>query len=71
VFEGEKTVVYWAGLIILTWGSLNLFQSLWMLIVYENIADLWLRTMAPNILNGVVFIALGLYMMKSGVKRNS
>jgi uncharacterized membrane protein len=71
MFEGEKTVVFWIGLIILVWGSLSLFQSLWMLNLYGNIADLWLRTSVPSILNGVVFIVLGLYMMKSGVKEKS
>ena len=68
MFEGEKTVVYWAGLIVLTWGSLNLFQTLWYTFSCGYFG-LGVGNLVPNIVSGVVFIVLGLYMMKSGVKR--
>ena len=70
MFEGEKTVVFWIGLIILTWGSLNLFQTLWYTFSFGSFG-LGVGNLVPTIVNGVVFIVLGLYMMKSGVKRKS
>jgi uncharacterized membrane protein len=70
VFEGEKTTLFWIGLIILTYGSLNLFQTLWYTFFFESFG-LGVGNLVPTIVSGAVFIILGLYMMKSGVKRKS
>ena len=33
VFEGEKTIIFWIGLIILGLASVGLFGTLWMVAV--------------------------------------
>jgi len=71
MFEGEKTILFWIGLIILGLASVSLFGILWMLAVWNGYMDRFsmLKYQVPTIVGGVVFILIGLYMMKSGVKR--
>jgi len=71
VFEGEKTLVFWIGLIILGLASVGLFGILWMMAVWNGYLDSFtmLKQAVPVIVGGVVFILIGLYMMKSGVKK--
>jgi len=72
LFEGEKTSIFWAGLIILSLASLVLFSVWWSLLNYAPSADLnWaFRNDLPFIVGGIVFVLIGVYMMKSGVKRS-
>ena len=71
MFEGEKTIVFWIGLIILGLASVGLFGILWMLAVWDGYGDRFsmLKYQVPTIVGGVVFIIIGLYMMKAGVKK--
>ena len=71
MFEGEKTLVFWIGLIILGLASVGLFGILWMMAVWNGYLDRFtmLKQAVPVIVGGVVFILIGLYMMKSGVKK--
>ena len=71
MFDGEKIIVFWIGLIILGLASVGLFGILWMLAVWDGYGDRFsmLKYQVPTIVGGVVFILLGLYMMKSGVKK--
>ena len=71
MFDGEKTIVFWIGLIILGLASVGLFGILWMLAVWDGYGDRFamLKYQVPTIVGGVVFIIIGLYMMKSGVKK--
>lgn len=71
MFEGEKTYVFWIGLIILALASVGLFGILWMIAVWNVYMDrlTMLKQAVPVIVGGVVFILIGLFMMKSGVKR--
>lgn len=71
MFEGEKTFVFWIGLIILGLASVSLFGILWMLAVWDWYMDRldMLKYQVPALVGGVIFILIGLYMMKSGVKR--
>ena len=73
MFEGEKTIVFWIGLIILGLASVGLFGVLWMLAVWDGYGDRFsmLKYQVPTIVGGAVFIIIGLYMMKSGVKEKS
>ena len=70
MFEGEKTFVFWIGLIILALASVGLFGTLWMLAVWDGYVDRFemLKYQVPALVGGIVFILIGLYMMKSGVK---
>ncbi len=71
MFEGEKSFVFWIGLIILGLSSVGLFGIFWMVTVVMYPANRmeFLKGSVPLIVGGVVFILIGLYMMKSGVKR--
>jgi putative Mn2+ efflux pump MntP len=71
MFEGEKTMLFWIGLIILGLASVGLFGILWMIAVWNGYGDRFgmLKYQVPTIVGGVVFILIGLYMMKSNVKR--
>jgi len=71
VFEGEKTFVFWIGLIILGLASVVLFGILWMIAIWDGYINRFtmLEQAVPVIVGPVVFILIGLYMMKSGVKR--
>ena len=71
MFEGEKTIVFWIGLIISGLASVGLFGILWMLAVWDGYGDRFtmLKYQVPLIVGGVVFILIGLYMMSSGVKK--
>ena len=71
MFEGEKTLVFWIGLIILGLASVGLFGILWMMAVWNGYLDRFtmFKQAVPVIVGGVVFILIGLYMMKSSVKK--
>ncbi len=70
MFNGEKTLVFWAGLIILTLASLVLFSVIWSFRYYAstNLVMAFSNNL-PFIVGGIAFILIGLYMMKSGVKK--
>jgi putative Mn2+ efflux pump MntP len=70
MFKGKKSSVFWAGLLILGLASVILFSLLWFTMVLgppTNIDYYW-KILTPPILGSVVFILIGLYMMKSGTK---
>jgi putative Mn2+ efflux pump MntP len=72
MFESEKTCVFWLGLIILGLASIALFSISWYTILtaqpYVNIDYYW-KLLVPPVVGSVVFILIGLYMMKSGTKK--
>jgi len=72
MFEGQKTYVFWLGLIILGLASFALFSIAWYAIVtaqpYVNVDYYW-KLLVPPVVGSVVFILIGLYMMKSGTKK--
>jgi hypothetical protein len=71
LFEGEKQGLFWLGLIILAFASIILFATLWQFVYIDWYMDIsWMfRNSFPIIVGAVVFIFIGLYMMKSGVKK--
>ena len=69
MFKGEKTWVFWVGLVMLALAFLGLFQMLWCLSMYSYYSSDYWRSMVPIIVGAIVFILIGLYMMKSGVKK--
>ena len=70
MFEDEKTWVFWIGLILLALASVALFGIFWMVTVVMYPANRmeFLKGLVPLIVGGFVFVLIGLYMMKSGVK---
>ncbi len=69
MFKGEKTWVFWVGLVMMALAFLGLFQMLWSLLMYSYYSSDYWRSMVPIITGGIIFILIGLYMMKSGVKK--
>ena len=70
MFEGEKTFVFWIGLIILGLTSVGLFGMLWTIAIWDGYINRFtmFKQAVPVIVGLVVFILIGLYMMKSGVR---
>jgi hypothetical protein len=71
VFEGEKTDVFWTGLLVLAIGAVGLFGVFWMIAVWNYVNRFALLTQVgvPFIVAGIIFILIGFYMMRSGVRK--
>jgi putative Mn2+ efflux pump MntP len=74
LFEGDKTPLFWAGLVILSLASVVLFSVFWSYrsyasILYNNF-NIFIIDNLPPIVGAIIFILIGLYMMKSGVKKS-
>jgi len=71
LFQGEKKALFWIGLIILAFASIILFAIFWQYVYTDLYMPFsWIiRQSFPPIVGAVVFIFIGLYMMKSGVKK--
>ena len=72
MFEGEKTDLFWLGLIILGLASVVLFGILWMIAVWNGYTNRFtmLKQSVPLIAGAIAFILIGFYMMKSSVKKS-
>ncbi len=71
MFEGKKSPVFWIGLLVLGLASVILFSFLWYVMVLFaplNIGSYTWKYLTPPVIGSVVFILIGLYMMKSGTK---
>lgn len=66
MFEGEKTFVFWIGLIILGLASVGLFGIIWYNLI-RSFSLMPLEYQVPLIVGVIVFNLIGFYMMKSGV----
>jgi len=74
MFKGEKTYVFWIGLIILGLATVVLFGIIWFNVIiamrtYPYAVGPSIDFQVPFIVAAIVFILIGLYMMKSGVKK--
>jgi hypothetical protein len=76
LFQGEKRALFWIGLIVLALASIILFALLWPFAFIElnnyvtwNDVKWMIRNSVPLIVGADVFILIGLYMMKSGLKK--
>lgn len=56
-------MVYWVGLILLTLASLVLF-----VVAYPGNLETLLKGLVPVVVVAAVFLALGAYMMKEGLR---
>jgi len=66
MFEGERTQIFWAGLFIVGLTVFGLFTTLWYIVaIYPSS---W-SYVTPLSFGCVVFLIIGFYMMKSGVKK--
>ena len=74
MFEGEKTFVFWIGLIILGLASISLFTLVWINMISAMRGQIFLfgptiELQVPFFVASIVFLLIGIYMMRSGVKR--
>lgn len=72
--NSEKTTVFWIGLILLSAASVFLFGVLWIVaaVFHPNFRREIVRSpLIPAIVGGVVFIFIGIYMMRSGVSERT
>ncbi len=70
MFKGEKTLLFWAGLLILSLACVFLFSIIWSVRYYTLSFNIFVVNNVPVIVGATVFILIGLYMMKSGVKKS-
>jgi len=70
MFKGNKTSVFWFGLLIVGLASVILFSLLWSIIMFSPPAQLnyYWKLYVPPIVGSVVFILIGWFMMESGRK---
>jgi multidrug resistance efflux pump len=68
MFEGEKTAVFWVGLTILGLALAALFSTIWYFLISSRDAFYYRNWIyiVPQIVGSIIFILIGLYMMKSG-----
>jgi hypothetical protein len=74
LFNGEKTVLFWVGLVIVAFASTTLlFNPLWNVVQdsFRGYGFEELKFQVPNFVSGIAFTLVGLYMMKSGVKKKA
>jgi hypothetical protein len=81
VFEGEKTVPFWAGLVIFGFSLYFFVTAIWQIIYYSFFYQTYinpnsfrltfLQSTVPMIIGGIIFMSIGLYMMKLGAKKNT
>ncbi len=79
MLRGEKTAVFWLGLVVLGYSIYEFCSAGWFIFAYKMIEpsisyELYptvLNTIVPPIIGGIVFLVIGLYVMKVGVKKSS
>ncbi len=84
MFRGEKTTTFWVGLVALGYSIFQFFQAFWIPIYISgilpnaltytasfnlNLFRYGLEEYLPNIVAGIIFLIIGLYIMKVGVKK--
>jgi putative Mn2+ efflux pump MntP len=84
LFKGEKTAVFWIGLVILGYSIYNFCLAGWNLVFYNIIypaviggsasdIDFLLQSFLasiPELIGGIIFLIIGLYIMKVGIKKD-
>ncbi len=73
MFKGEKTVLFYVGLIVLGYSVYQFFSAVWQIvssyILYPGSAlvDFYLiQTFVPAFVQGIIFLIIGLFIMKVG-----
>jgi hypothetical protein len=85
VFKAEKTAVFWVGLLVFGYSLAQfcaaIWQTVYFVIIYPRVYPVAVPNMTvaieaqavypmtPLIMNGVIFVVIGLYMMKRDVKQ--
>lgn len=67
MFEGEKTAIFYTGLFILGGSLFSLFLTLWIILI--NATSYAWKIVTPFVFGSAVFLIIGYYLMKIGVRR--
>jgi len=71
----ERSTVFWVGLILASLAGLELFGVVWLIMVVSywegpTVIEFWIRSpIIPAIVAGVVFMIIGVVMMRSGRRK--
>jgi hypothetical protein len=82
--KGERTAVYWVGFVLFGFSLFVLLTTIWEIVfdiyfysvssdVFSTSSSLKFTLIAgevPLLILGIIFLAMGLYMMKEGVRKN-
>jgi len=73
VLEGKKSMVFWVGLILLSLASVVLFGLIWMVAVVMHPVSRFefLKGLVPLMVGGVVFVFIGICMMRSEMRKTT
>lgn len=83
LFEGEKTNTFYVGLVALGYSIYQFFTAFYFtfffLLGFHVISDSYLSLIAsqriteyiPNLFGGIIFLIIGIYLMKVGVKKET
>ena len=79
MFEGEKTAIFWLGLVVFGFSIYEFCSAGWFIFAYATSQSIIPMTLYPTVLNtivppiigGIIFVIIGLYIMKAGVRKNS
>jgi len=84
VFEGDKTLVFWVGLLVFGYSIVQFCSAIWdtfyYVLIYPSVYSSPMSvslieaqevyTLIPLIISGIVFAVIGRYMMRKGFKQN-
>jgi len=84
VFEGEKTLVFWVGLLVFGYSIVQFCSAIWdifyYVLIYPSVYPSPMSVslieaqevypLIPFIISGIVFAVIGRYMMRKGFKQN-
>jgi hypothetical protein len=77
VFKGEKTAIFWIGVVAFSYSIYQFCLACWEIIYYyfvypyprSGIFDGLIAGLIPYIIGGVIFMIIGLYIMKVGTRK--
>jgi hypothetical protein len=77
LFNGEKTAVFWLGLVVFGYSVYEFCSAGWFIFSYTEAQALLspylyptvLNIIVPPIIGGIIFMIIGLYIMKAGLRK--
>lgn len=68
----SRTMVFWVGLILFSLASVVLFEIVWMaaVVMQPPLQPDFLKGVVPLIVGGIVFMAIGIFMMRQGKREH-
>ncbi len=78
MFRGEKTAIYWLGLVVLGYSIYQFCLAATSIVAFSFVSQqyggdvlLSLVAVVPTLAGGIIFLIIGLYIMKAGVKKEA